>query len=120
PPILELIRFASSSLSVISTYTRRSFTYLISKPLWTTLAVTYRPLSYLLAPVFVFLSILLDVFILTPYTVIKAILINVYPIYVFLGASLLCAACVGLGARLWVKAIRYVIFGSKPASRTPA
>lgn len=120
PPILELIRFASSSLGVISTYSRRSFSYIIGKPFWTTLAVASRPLSYLLAPVFVFLYILLDVFILAPYVVVKAVLVNVYPIYVFLGASLLCAACIGLGARLWVQAIRYVIFGSKPATRPPA
>ena len=119
PPIFELLRFASYSLSVVFTYTRRSFSYLISQPLWTTLAIAHRPVSYLLAPFFVFLSILLDMFIFTPYAIVKAVLVNVYPIYVFLGASLLCAACIGLGARLWVQAIRYVIFGSKRTTRPP-
>ncbi|KAH9936606.1 uncharacterized protein B0H18DRAFT_327425 [Fomitopsis serialis] len=117
PPIVELLRFASSSFSVVATFARRSLSYAISKPLWTALAVLYHPLSYLLAPFFVFLNVLLDAFILTPYAVVKAIAVNVYPIYVFLGASLLCAACIGLGARLWVRAIRYTIFGPKPASR---
>ncbi|KAH9841797.1 uncharacterized protein C8Q71DRAFT_348888 [Rhodofomes roseus] len=116
PPIVELLRFASSLLSVLAALTRRSFSYVVSKPLWTTLAIAYRPLSYLLAPLFVFVNVLLNAFILTPYAVVRAIAVDVYPIYVFVGASLLCAACVGLGARLWVQAIRSTIYGPRPTS----
>ena len=119
PPIFELLRLASYSLSVVATYTRSSFRYLVSQPLWNTLVIANRPISYLLAPFFVFLRILLDAFIFTPYAVIRAVLVNIYPIYVFLGASLLCAACIGLGARLWVQAIRYLIFGPKRTTRSP-
>ncbi|KZT63667.1 hypothetical protein DAEQUDRAFT_101174 [Daedalea quercina L-15889] len=118
PPIVGLLRLASSLLGIVAPLARRSFSYVVSKPFWTTFALAYHPISYLLAPLFVFLNVLLDAFVLTPYTIVKAIAINVYPVYVFLGASLLCAACVGLGARLWVQALRYTIFGPKPTSRT--
>ena len=95
-PSFQFLRLASYSFSVVAT----SFRYLVSQPLWNTLIIANKPISYLLAPFFVFLRILLDAFIFTPYAVIRAVLVNIYPIYVFLGTSLLCAACIELRARL--------------------
>lgn len=85
PPIFEFLHLTPYSLCVVSTYARHhSFGYLIIQPLWRTLVIVNRPISYLLAPFFVLLRILVDAFIFPPHAKATAVLVNIYPIYGFL------------------------------------
>jgi len=132
PPIVEIARFLySSSVYTVDVFIRLLSTLgRVSLSLTQTFAAPFGPISlallYLFSPVVVFFQILLDAFIFAPYSVAVTILQNLYPVYVFVGVSVLFAATVGLGARGLVSASRHLLFTpssapsharSKPAKR---
>ncbi|KAH9945231.1 uncharacterized protein BXZ73DRAFT_38500 [Epithele typhae] len=109
PPIVELARFLAHLFTVsYRFFSQTTLTLVLS--IFAPLTLIYSPISYLLAPVFVFLRVLLDLFIFTPYAIAASIARNVYPIYVFVGTALLCAICVGLVARAISSSIQHVLF----------
>ncbi|CCM06725.1 uncharacterized protein FIBRA_09019 [Fibroporia radiculosa] len=122
PPIVDLLRFISSSTSLsfsLILHVSQSIAHAVSAPLITLIATLYPILLYIFSPVLVFAEVALDAFVRTPYAILTGVFAALYPLYVFIGASCICAACVGLGARICAKAIRRMLFSS-PRSTAPA
>ncbi|EMD37236.1 hypothetical protein CERSUDRAFT_95492 [Gelatoporia subvermispora B] len=122
PPIVEIARLLYSSSGYAFSFAGRllsaagQFFLSLAQLLVAPLAFILSVLLYLLAPVIVFFQILLDAVIFIPYTIAVAALQNLYPIYVFVGASLLFSAVIALGARALVSGIRSVLFPQWDAS----
>ncbi|KAI9066323.1 hypothetical protein FKP32DRAFT_1610196 [Trametes sanguinea] len=115
PPIVELARVAGHAVSLSFSYLSRGLS-LITRSLLVPLPLLYNPVLYLLGPVIVLSQVLLDVFVFTPYGLVAALARNVYPIYVFVGAALICAALVGYLARMISVGLTYAIFASRSPS----
>jgi hypothetical protein len=71
-------------------------------------------LLYILAPVIVFVQLLFDLVVTTPYRVISYLSDAFYPVYVFVGVACITGALVGLGGRLFIIGTVYL---SAPAPR---
>lgn len=118
PPIVALARILGHFLSTSYALLSRT-TLTVALALLAPLSVLYNPISYLLAPVFVLASVLLDVLVFTPYAVFVAVARSVYPLYVFVGSAVLCALLVGFLARALSAGITRALFGT-PNSPTEA
>ncbi|OSC99884.1 hypothetical protein PYCCODRAFT_1460490 [Trametes coccinea BRFM310] len=117
PPIVELARVAGHAVSLSLSYLSRGLSVL-ARSLLVPLPLLYTPLLYLLGPVIAFAQVLLDIFVFAPYAIVAFVARNVYPIYVFVGAALICAALVGYLARMISVGLTYAIFA--PRSPPPA
>ncbi|KAH9945219.1 uncharacterized protein BXZ73DRAFT_39030 [Epithele typhae] len=117
PPIVELARFLAHLLTISYRFLSQT-TLALALSIFAPLTVLYSPVSYVLAPIFVFLRVLLSLLVLTPYAIATSLAQNAYPIYVFVGAALLCALCVGILARAISSGIQRALFApSHPRSR---
>ncbi|KAI0346186.1 hypothetical protein BDW22DRAFT_1352209 [Trametopsis cervina] len=105
PPIVELLQLAYtlvlSSLAFLWTATTYLFSALrtASLPLTALLSVLYTPISYVVAPFILSVTILVGALVATPFTILRGILADFYPIYSFLVVSCVYAALIGLCAR---------------------
>ena len=108
-PIVELARFLGQALSLSYSLFSRS-TVAVIRSLAVPLAVLFRPIIYLLAPVIVLTQVVLDIFVFTPYAIALSIARNVYPLYVFVGAAAICALAVGLVARMLSTGLVHTLF----------
>ncbi|PCH39928.1 hypothetical protein WOLCODRAFT_98016 [Wolfiporia cocos MD-104 SS10] len=119
PPIVHILRILTSATSALFSLLTRIIAntahLAVATPISTIVTALYTPVAYLLAPLTLFLSVLFDVCVRTPNALVAAILDGIYPLYAFVGASCICAGCVGLAARLSVKAIRAVLLPGKEA-----
>ncbi|KAK7045265.1 hypothetical protein R3P38DRAFT_2883270 [Favolaschia claudopus] len=66
-------------------------------------------LLYLLAPLFIFIQLLLEVLVHAPYRATLYVADVVYPAYVFVGVACITGALVGLGGRLAVHGIVHLV-----------
>ncbi|EKM58477.1 uncharacterized protein PHACADRAFT_252826 [Phanerochaete carnosa HHB-10118-sp] len=123
PPIVYFFRlvlsFASAAYSalLLSFSSAWSLFKTILLPVRSLLTTFSSPLLYILAPVIVLGRILLEVLIFAPYSLMTGAAREVYPIYVFIGATCIWAAFVGLCARGVTHYMRLLMFG--PEDTTP-
>ncbi|KAJ3751250.1 hypothetical protein DFH05DRAFT_1386468 [Lentinula detonsa] len=87
----SLFRFASWLL-------RRTLSY-PSTIILSPLAILFSISLYILAPVTVFMQVLLDVFVLMPYNMVIYLVDAMYPVYVFCGVACITGVIVGVLAR---------------------
>ncbi|EED78104.1 predicted protein [Postia placenta Mad-698-R] len=124
PPIVALLRVVSSWSTIVLSSVLRAVASLARAgaiPLSALAIALYYALLYVLAPAIVFCDIVLDVFVRTPYAIVTSVLANVYPLYVFVGASCICAACIGLAARMCTNVVKSALFPpTRPAGPAPA
>ncbi len=118
PPIVELARFLARALTLSYGVLSRTTVALILS-LLAPLSLLFTPISYLLSPVFILIQVLLDVFVFTPYSIIAAIAPNLYPVYVFLGAAVICALVLGFAARTVCSVILRILFAPRPKAKPP-
>lgn len=111
PPIVyilqvlpRVISFIGSLLSLIGRALVGTGRFIL-----TPVFVASTPLLYILAPVIVFIRVLIESLILTPYRIVTYLLDALYPVYVFVGTACLCAGVVALGARLIIYAAGQVL-----------
>lgn len=125
PPIVHVIRVAFGILSTLF-----SAISLLSMSTWTIIKTALAPLRYLffglstpvlyiLSPVIILASIIVEVFIIGPYSLAVGFLRTIYPIYVFVGAACIVAAVVGLCARGAAQFLHASIF-ERDATRAEA
>ncbi len=106
PPIVEifqfLYKFAGAGLGFLWTATAYLYSALrtASLPVTAIVSALYAPLSYILAPFVLSVTILVNAFVITPYEFLKALLHDVYPLYAFVVVSLIYAGGIGLCARI--------------------
>ncbi|KAI0749607.1 hypothetical protein C8Q80DRAFT_634853 [Daedaleopsis nitida] len=112
PPIVELAQLVARIFAASYTLVSRT-TIAVLLSLLAPISLLYSPIAYLLAPVFVFTSVILDVFVFTPYAIVVAVARNVYPIYVFVGCAAICAALIGFSARMLSEGIKRMLFGPR-------
>ena len=117
PPIVELARFLGQALSVSYGFFSRT-TVAIVLSLIAPVTLLYYPLTYLFAPVIVLAQVLIDLLVFTPYAIVLSVARNVYPIYVFVGATCLCALGVGYFARALSAGITRTFFTPLPQEKT--
>ncbi|KAH7868226.1 uncharacterized protein C8R40DRAFT_851683 [Lentinula edodes] len=94
----NIVKITSSSFHLTSWLIRSSFSYpkrIILSPLSVLLSV----FLYLLAPVIVFVQVLLDVLVLMPYNSVIYLVDAIYPLYVFCGVACITGVIVGVLAR---------------------
>ncbi|KAI0090241.1 hypothetical protein BDY19DRAFT_760589 [Irpex rosettiformis] len=105
PPIVEIfqILYRLAGLGLTSLWTATTYLYLAlrtaSFPVTTIVSTVYAPLSYILAPFVLSVTILANAFVVTPYGMLKSALHDIYPLYAFLVVSLIYAGGIGLCAR---------------------
>ncbi|KAI0703819.1 hypothetical protein BC835DRAFT_1317717 [Cytidiella melzeri] len=105
PPIVELFQFAyklaGSTLAVVWTVATYLFKVLrtASLPFTALFSTLYGPISYVLAPFVLSITILVNALVIIPYTILQSILSAVYPLYAFLVVSLVFATGIALCAR---------------------
>ncbi|KAI0636083.1 hypothetical protein C8Q77DRAFT_613658 [Trametes polyzona] len=114
PPIVQFARVASHALALSFTYLLRASSVLTQYSL-TPLSLLYTPALYLLSPIIVLSQILVDIFVLSPYTILASLARNIYPLYVFVGIACICAAFCGYVARMVSIGITYLIFAPRPS-----
>ncbi|KAH9952008.1 hypothetical protein B0H21DRAFT_817751 [Amylocystis lapponica] len=116
PPIVDILRFLFNSSGIALSLLSRLSLFLAAV-LATPLAALYHPLLYALSPILVFLRLVLDTFVLWPYALLALVFHNLYPFYVFLGVSCICALSVGTGSRIIVRlTIRALSSRQRPPS----
>lgn len=105
PPIVEIFQFfytfAGAGLTFLWTATVYLYSALrtASLPVTAIVSTLYAPLSYILAPFVLSVTILVNAFVITPYGFLKALLHDIYPLYAFVIVSLVYAGGIGLCAR---------------------
>lgn len=109
PPIVELLKLTGHILSGSYTLISRTTVGLLLS-LLAPLSLLYSPIAYLLAPVVVLVQVLVDILVLTPYAIVASVARNVYPIYVFVGATALCTVAIGFAARLVATFVMHLLF----------
>jgi hypothetical protein len=78
---------------------------------------------YLLSPLIISSTVLLDLFVVFPYRALSYVSQALYPIYAFLGVACLSGAIIGFGARQLVSVVGWGILGeiqSAGRSRSPS
>ena len=83
------------------------------------ITLLYYPLNYLFAPVIILAQVLFDLLVFTPYAIVLSVARDVYPIYVFVGATCLCALGVGYFARALSTVITRTFFTPRPQEKLP-
>lgn len=112
PPIIYLFHLllqASSILYAALSLTTRALTSTF-RFILTPIVVVSSPILYILSPFLLFLRVTIQVFILTPYRVTVYLLDELYPVYAFVGTAVICATLVGLGARLAIWGVNWMLF----------
>lgn len=115
PPIAALLpiisQFVSATGSIVTTGI--SFSYQLSKSITHGAFLPINPLisiaAYILAPAFVFIALVADLFVLTPYNTLLHVLHAFYPVYVFCGVAFIISAIVGVAGRVMIALIQTVV-----------
>jgi hypothetical protein len=104
PALQQLLPFVVSGGSALFSGISlifRSLIHLVSASSRSILIFSPLPIVfYLLAPIFVFLQVVTDIFVVLPYRTALALLDVFYPVYVFCGVACITGALVGLSGRL--------------------
>ena len=106
PPIVEIFQFVYKSTGLGLTFIWTAITYLYSAlrtasfPITAVVSTLYAPLSYILSPFVLSVTIVVNAFVITPYGLLKTALHDVYPIYAFAIVSIIYAGGIGLCARI--------------------
>ncbi|KAJ7664994.1 hypothetical protein B0H17DRAFT_1091077 [Mycena rosella] len=117
PALLRALPYAQSGATLILSTSqaalRTTFTALVflSKLLANPIAFLspFPILLYILAPLIVFVQLLLEIAIYAPTRTIAYVADAVYPAYVFLGVVCITGALIGLSGRLTVLGVLYVL-----------
>ncbi|KZT27403.1 hypothetical protein NEOLEDRAFT_1048991, partial [Neolentinus lepideus HHB14362 ss-1] len=99
PPITYVLSVLSFSTTALVSFFKGVSTLVIIPVYHVLYHVLYRPLSYLLAPAVLFVTIVLNLFVWTPLAAIKYLADQVYPIYLLVGMACICGAVVGVVTR---------------------
>ncbi|KAJ3574853.1 hypothetical protein NP233_g1477 [Leucocoprinus birnbaumii] len=94
PHFLSFLRYIFSVLLILPRNTIKLITYLSHSTI-------IPPLTYILAPLISFLSILYSITLETPYTFIIWLLEALFPLYVFCGVACITGSLIGLGGRIF-------------------
>ncbi|KAJ3785390.1 hypothetical protein GGU10DRAFT_354964 [Lentinula aff. detonsa] len=86
------------------------------------LAILFSISLYILAPVTVFMQVLLDVFLLMPYNMVIYLVDAMYPVYVFCGVACITGVIVGVLARqlvFWLVELGRLDKAERPPEERP-
>ena len=95
----------SSQLSEFAALASRAFTvtysFVFNATRWSfsPFILVYSPISYLVAPLLVSAAIVINISVLTPFSVAHYLLSSLYPVYVFCGVACITGISVGMGGR---------------------
>ncbi|TFK52276.1 hypothetical protein OE88DRAFT_1644006 [Heliocybe sulcata] len=95
PPITYVLSALTFSATTLLSLLKGISTLIIT-PIYHLL---YRPLSYILAPAVLFVSIILDFFVWTPLAVIRYLAEQAYPIYLLVGVACILGVVIGVVTR---------------------
>lgn len=121
PALRQLLPYVVSGGSILISgisIVFRSLIRLLSTSSRSILIFSPLPIAlYLLAPVFVFLQAVTDIFVVMPYRITLALLDVFYPVYVFFGIACITGALVGLSCRMITGILVEVAYGEHVRSR---
>lgn len=115
PPIVEIFhlayRLVTSAFALLWTVITYVFVILrtASFPFTAAASGVYSPLSYVLSPIFLAISFIIDILVLTPYAFFKGFLTEVYPVYAFVVVTCIYAAVIGLSFRAVTRTVQYAV-----------
>lgn len=115
PPISELLPIISKAVSTAGSvaFSAISFSYQLSKSITHGAFLPITPLisiaAYILAPIFVFVALVTDLFVLTPYSTLVNVLHSFYPVYVFCGVAFIISGIVGVTGRVMIAVVQKVV-----------
>ncbi|OBZ72271.1 hypothetical protein A0H81_07698 [Grifola frondosa] len=112
PPIVEFARILGHTTSVAFSFFS-SLSVFLARIFATPLRACLQLALYSLAPVTLLLRIVFDALVLKPRSLLLALIDNLYPLYVFVGVACICAAFIGLSARICVNVLRYFVVPPK-------
>ncbi|KAH9847507.1 hypothetical protein C2E23DRAFT_848165 [Lenzites betulinus] len=119
PPIIHFARIAGHVFALSFSYLSSFSTTLAGYSL-VPLNFAFTPIYYVLSPVIVFVQVLLEVFLFSPYAIITSVVRNIYPIYVFVGVACIFSALLGYVARMISRGLTYAVFTPRRPSATLA
>lgn len=97
----QLREFATSATHAIAVATSFCFSLVSSATLWSfsPFILVYPAVSYLVAPLLVFVAMVIKISILAPLSAARYLLGSLYPVYVFCGVACITGIVVGMGGR---------------------
>ena len=117
-PIVRIFRFLVKSVSVALPYTLWFIRFTIPK-LAAPISFLLRVISYLLSPVYHFVTALLNVFVVAPYNAMLHLAYDLYPFYVFVVVACLWSAVMGWIARFIVAQLQSSFWSNDPTEFPP-
>jgi len=126
PPIIEILQLAwqltLSGFNFLGTLTNfmLSAVRTATIPFSTIISVVYAPISYILSPFVLAAKLVINAFVLAPYSMIKSILADLYPIYAFVVVACIYAAVIGLCARGVSQLAKNILMFPYASSTPPA
>lgn len=94
----EFAVLANHALTVVSSF---CYSFVSSTARWSfsPFVLVYPAISYLVAPLLVSVVMVINISILTPFTVARYLLNSLYPVYVFCGVACITGIVAGVGGR---------------------
>jgi len=94
----ELAALANHAFAVTSSF---CYSFVASATRWSfsPFILAYPPISYLVAPLLVFVAVVINIFVLAPLSTARYLASSFYPVYVFCGVACITGIVVGMGGR---------------------